>query len=87
MGVIYGNIKGPLAFWDKQNSSKMINGPRYYTHIIHLNLFPFWQYLSRHTGTGYVYLIHNSAPPYHAPYTTEASQALEILGYIFALSV
>lgn len=82
-GCIYGNIKGPLVFWDKVNWGTTINGPRYCEHIIRPHLFPFWQERSRRT-LDYVYLMQDGAPPHRAKFTAEVLRELGILGYFFA---
>lgn len=82
-GCIYGNIKGPLVFWDKKNWGKTINGPGYCEYIIHPHLYPFWQNQSQQTF-GYIYLMHDGAPPHRARYTTKVLQTLGISNYFFA---
>lgn len=81
-GCIYGNIKGPLVFWDKKDWGSTINGPQYCEHIIHPHLYPFWQEQSRGT-LDYVYLMHDGAPPHWAKFTAEVLHQLGILGYFF----
>jgi hypothetical protein len=81
-GCIYGNVKGPLVFWDKKEWGATINGPRYCQYIVRPHLYTFWQERSQ-LVLDYVYIMQDGAPPHRAKFTTAVLKELNIFNYFF----
>lgn len=81
-GCIYGDRKGPLVIWDKQNWGATISGPTYCTYIILPYLYPFWRELCSQ-NLDYVYRQQDGAPPHRAKHTQKIQSDLGMHHYFF----
>ena len=81
-GCIYGNKKGPLVIWDKDNWGKTITGPSYCQFVIIPHLYTFWRELCEKT-LDYIYLQQDGAPAHRAKHTTSILRELKMQEYFF----